>query len=139
MSNKELINQLVYHEIPKLPCELRMIFLMRHESVFWEKKKPLQWQHLADFHKMSLDEINETFMRARNKLIRNATQSQEIQKLDCIEMSVFMIWTQSQRVEKRKKFTDAYFADLLNMPVNTYKTKYRKSIEILAKALGIKK
>ncbi len=116
--------------IPQLPTDLRTIFLLKHESEYWDEKQPFQWQHLADLNSLELDRIGELFQSARDKLISNVNKS-VTHELDSSELHVFLVWTQTQRINKSKKFTEEYFADLLSIPLNTFKSRYRKSVQIL--------
>ena len=127
----ELVNQL----IPDLPCEQRLVFLLRHEAEYWDAKQPLQWQHVAELNKLDISQAYQLFEGCRDKLITNTTHGLVNQQLSCEEQVVFLLWTQAQRPDKSKKYTEHYFADLLNIPVNTFKTRYRASIKTLSAGL----
>ncbi|MFT5137520.1 MAG: RNA polymerase sigma factor (sigma-70 family) [Arenicella sp.] len=135
LSNREMITKLVHELIPALPCEQRLIYLLKHEAEHWDKDQPLQWQHLADLISLSVDEVCAKFESARDKLMRNTMRADCTEELECIETSVFLLWTLSQRRDKTKKYTETYFAELLNIPVNTFKTRYRASIKVLSEGM----
>jgi len=116
--------------IPQLPSQLRMVFLLKHESEYWDEKQPFHWQHLADLNNMDLDKVWTTFQSARDKLVISATNDAKAE-VSVDELQIFLVWTQTQRVNKTSKFTEQYFADLLNIPVNTFKTHYRKAVQLL--------
>lgn len=135
VSNREMVTKLVHELIPALPCEQRLIYLLKHEAEHWDKDQPLQWQHLADLSSLSVDEVCAKFESARDKLVRNTMRADYTEELECIETSVFLLWTLSQRRDKTKKYTESYFAELLNIPVNTFKTRYRASIKVLSEGM----
>lgn len=138
--HKSSIDYLTTHLIPNLPEDQRLVYLLRHESEYWDSHQPLQWQHLADLNGIDAKEATSIFVEARDKVIRNSiTPSEgnvaEITPLSCLEKIIFLVWTQSQRVNKHDKLTESYFADLLGMPVNSFKTKYRAATKSLAEGL----
>jgi len=133
--NRSAIDALVHQVIPALPCDQRLIYLLRHESEFWDSKQPLQWQHLAEMNDLDVEQTSEIFQNVRDKLIRAGNGGTVDVELDCLENLVFLLWTQSQRLDKRNKLTEQYFADLLNMPVNTFKTRYRASVKALGEGM----
>ena len=129
------INYLTHTLIPKLPVDQRLVYLLRHESEHWDANSPLQWQHLADLNGMETEEVIEMFITARDKLTRNSINPENPEPVSSLEYLIFLIWTQSQRVNKNRKLTETYFAALLGMPVNTFKTKYRAAVKTLAEGL----
>ncbi len=122
--------------IPQLPPQLRMVFVLKHESEYWDEKQPFRWQHLADLNNMDLEKVWTDFQSARDKLVSHATSGSKIE-LETDELQIFLVWTQAQRVNKTAKYTEQYFADLLNIPVNTFKTHYRKAIQFLNEKMAI--
>jgi RNA polymerase sigma-70 factor (ECF subfamily) len=135
VSNRQMVSKLVHELIPALPCDQRLVYLLKHEAEHWDKDQPLQWQHLADLSRLTVDEVCEKFETTRDKLIRNTTRPETAVPLECIETSIFLLWTLSQRQDKTKKYTESYFAELLNIPVNTFKTRYRASIKMLSQGM----
>jgi RNA polymerase sigma-70 factor (ECF subfamily) len=133
--NRSAINTLINKVIPALPCEQRLIYLLRHESEFWDGKQPLQWQHLAEMNDLDVEQASELFQSVRDKLVKAGNGGADKPELDCMENLVFLLWTQSHRVDKRSKLTEQYFADLLNLPVNTFKTRYRASVKALGEGM----
>ncbi len=133
--NKEAVNTLIYKLIPATPCDQRIIYLLRHESEYWDDRQPMQWQHLADLNALDVEETCDLFLQARNKLIMHSHSNDHSINLECIENLIFLVWTQSQRVNKQKKLTEQYFADLLNIPVNTLKTRYRACVKDLSEGM----
>ena len=132
---KETVNHLIHKLIPSLPCDQRLVYLLRHESEYWDDKQQLQWQHLADLNNLDVEEVSNKFEETRDKLFKNATHEDAFSELECEEKIIFLLWTQAQRIDKKKKYTESYFAGLLNMPVNTFKTKYRTGLKKLSEGL----
>ena len=129
---REQVEYLTKLLIPQLPVHLRTVFLLKHESEYWDNKQPFLWQHLADLNNMSVHDVWAVFQSARDKLVISHNKSEEIDEpLTEEEMQVFLVWTQTQRLDKTAKYTEQYFADMLNIPVNTFKTHYRKAIQLL--------
>ena len=129
---REAMENLVHHVIPALPCEQRLVYLLRHESEYWDQGQPLEWQHLAELNGIEVETAGEIFRETRDKLLQLANGKLESVEIGCLENLVFLLWTQARRSDKRVKLTEQYFADLLNIPVNTFKTRYRASIKALA-------
>ena len=132
---REAVHQLVNEFIPDLPCDQRLVYLLRHESEFWDGQKPLQWQHLAELNGMEAEEVCAIFESVRDRLIKSTHDDTPV-VLTCIEKLIFLVWTQSQRVDKKKRYTESYYAELLDMPVNSFKTKYRASVKSLAQRMS---
>ena len=132
---RQAVDELVHRLIPSLPCHQRLVFLLRHESEYWDDKQPLQWQHVAELNNVSISEAYQLFETSRDKLLINTTHAAITEMLSCEEQTVFLLWTQAQRADKSRKYTEAYFANLLNIPVNTFKTRYRASVKVLSKGL----
>ncbi len=135
----EAINHLVSDLIPALPAEQRMIYLLRHESEHWEESSRLEWSHLAELNGVSVDEAWSKFESARQSLMgmSHCEQNDEPTAPDSDELLMFLVWTQAQRPNKDKKYTESYFADLLGVPVNTLKTRYRAASKSLADGLEL--
>ena len=133
--SRQAIDTLIHQVIPELPCDQRLVYLLRHESEFWDSKQPFEWQHLAELNGLAVEEAGEIFQRVRDKLIQNSHGEKAQLDLDCIESLVFLLWTQAQRLDKSVKHTEQYFADLLNIPVNTFKTRYRASVKALGEGM----
>ncbi len=133
--NKQAVDTLVGTLIPALPCDQRLVYLLRHESEYWDDQQPLQWQHLAELNALEVDEACRIFQQARDKLVKGNHVGSDAEDLDCLENLIFLLWTQSQRVDKKQKLTEQYFADLLDMPVNSFKTKYRASMKVLGEGM----
>ena len=135
VADREMITKLVHELIPSLPCDQRLIYLLKHEAEHWDKDQPLQWQHLADLCNVSADGVCLIFESARDKLFKNSTGSGNAESLECLETTIFLLWTLSQRQDKSKRYTETFFAELLNIPVNTFKSRYRASIQALSRGL----
>jgi len=133
--NREAINALVHDVIPGLPCDQRLVYLLRHEAELWDDGQPFEWQHLAELNGMDVDEVSTLFTAARDKLVQNMNGTKKHEPLDCIENLVFLMWTQTSRVDKKSRLTEQYFSDLLNIPVNTFKTRYRASVKALGEGM----
>lgn len=126
------IDYLVKSLIPSLKISLRAVFLLRHESEFWDGQQPFQWQHLADLNNISVEEAYGKFIGARDSMLSDGEQDNPLQDE---ERLIFLTWTQAQRFEKSSKQTEAYLAKLLNIPLNTFKTRYRKAQSVLQEGL----
>lgn len=118
--------------IPRLPCEQRLAFLLKHESEYWDGKKRLEWDHLASLNGIDTDEAWRRFERVRNHAVSERTPDDSP---GSEEMLIFLVWTQAQRPSKKAIFTEQYFADLLDMPVGTFKTRYRAATQALSEGL----
>ncbi len=132
LANRSEITHLVTVLIPKLTTKLRAVFLLRHESEYWDGKQPFQWQHLGELNSMSADQAYERFVTTRDSLV---TGSQEHSTLSEENRLIFLTWTQAQRLQKANKQTETYLASLLNIPVNTFKTRYRAALKELSQGL----
>lgn len=133
--NSELVDHLVRELIPALPAEQRAAWLLRHESEYWEPGKRLEWSHLAELNGLDVQHAWEIFERAREKYMRSASSSKP-SEINADEMLVFLVWTQAQRASKDESFSWEYFSNLINVPVNTMKTRYRAAQKRLAESLS---
>jgi len=134
--NNEQIQYLVSVLIPSLAVEQRMAWLLRHESEYWESDQRLEWHHLAALNGLGEDEAWSLFETARNKLMstlgKSKTQSEPLLEEEAL---MFTVWTQAQRLSKKEQYTWEYFAQLLDVPANTMKTRYRTAQKILSDGL----
>lgn len=64
--------------------------------------------------------------------------AEEELKLTMEEVTIFMVWTQAQRLRKEQEFTWDYFSDLMGVPTNTLKTRYRSALKSLGEGLMAK-
>ena len=136
-SNREAMEYLMTKSIPSLPWDLRTVFILRHESEYWEDKKRLSWKELSVLTGLTEDEAWSCFENARTELVDNY-RSEGLHKNGEISheaFSVFIIWTQAQRLSESKKVTENEIAKLLGIPLNTFKTKYRKAKELLTESM----
>ena len=129
IASRNEVNHLVRELIPQLSTKLRTAFLLRHESEYWDEKQPFQWQHLGELNRISAEEAGKTFIDARDILMTQSTELNDSQKL------ILLIWTQAQRYDKSNIQTESYLAELLGIPVNTFKTRYRAAIAELTSGL----
>lgn len=127
--------KLVSDLIPKLPIHLRLPFLLKHESEYWEDKNQLRWHHLAELNGLQTHVAGRIFHQARDKLIDNTNSEKEFKDLSDDEQLMFLVWTQAQRADKKVKMTEQYFARLMGIPLNTFKTRYRAALKELQKGL----
>ena len=134
VSNDALAKYLSEVLIPALPVEQRVAWLLRHESEYWEPTRRLEWRHLAELNNLTEEKTAMIFESARHKLMTAGTTSGN-SALEEIELLVFLVWTQAQRLDKSQKFTWDYFAELLGQPVNTMKTRYRTAQKSLQQSL----
>ena len=132
---QEAIKYLVAELIPSLPCEQRMIYLLRHESEHWDQKCRLEWNHLAELNGIDESTAWTRFDTARTKMVNNTAAKQYDAEVDDEELLIFVVWTQAQRPDKSGKYTESYFANLLGVPVNTLKTRYKAASARLAEGM----
>ena len=133
LGNQSEISYLVKVLIPKLAVKLRAVFLLRHESEYWDDKQPFQWQHLAELNNLEIEEAVTRFISARDFLLTNKGVAAELVDDDRM---IFITWTQAQRFDKSAKQTETYLASLLDIPVNTFKTRYRAALAELSDGLN---
>lgn len=136
--NEELVQYLVSVLIPQLPVEQRMAWLLRHESEYWEPSQRLEWRHLAELNGIDENSAWSLFEGARNKLMslaRKSDANKSTESPDHDETLIFTVWSQAQRLRKEQQFTWDYFADLLDVPTNTMKTRYRAAQKFLSDGL----
>lgn len=130
LGDRSEITHLIKVLIPKLATKLRAVFLLRHESEYWDGKQPFQWQHLAELNNIEITEAVSRFIHTRDTLLREtAVELEDDNRL------IFLTWTQAQRIDKSTKQTEAYLAKLLGIPVNTFKTRYRAALAELSEGL----
>ncbi len=134
LATAEEINHLTTALIPQLPTDQRLTFLLKHESEFWEKNQPLDWQTLAKLNAISAESAHRKFEKYRDNLMKafNGTDTEELETQD---MLLFLIWTQAQRLDKKQEFTWDYFSQLLGVSANTLKTRYRAALKSLTRGL----
>ncbi len=135
IADHEMVRYLTEELIPSLPAEQRLAWLLRHESEYWEPNKPMKWQQMAELNGVNVDQMWHTFENAREKLMHKAA-TDSVAEIGTEELSAFLVWTQAQRANKNQKFSWDYFAHLLNVPVNTMKTRYRSAQQTLANGLA---
>lgn len=133
LGNQAEITHLITVLIPKLATKLRAVFLLRHESEYWDGKQPFQWQHLAELNNINVEQAELRFIATRDSLV---TDDKALTKLEDEDRLIFLIWTQAQRMNKSSKLTEAYLANLLGIPVNTFKTRYRSALAELSEGLS---
>lgn len=133
LTRQQAIKRLITEFIPKLPVEQRTIYLLRHESEHWETKQRMGWKHLADLNGIDIDAAWQRFDAARRSLLLGGDSRAQLQ--DSEEACVFFVWTQAQRPGKEYSFTENDFAQMLSVPVNTLKTRYRTAVRQLAQNL----
>jgi len=127
LGNRSEITHLIKVLIPKLAIKLRAVFLLRHESEYWDGKQPFQWQHLAELNSIEIGEAVDRFINTRDSLLTSSGT-----ELDDESRLIFLTWTQAQRLDKSSKQTETYLAKLLGIPVNTFKTRYRSALAELS-------
>ena len=132
LNRRSEITYLVKVLIPGLATKLRSVFLLRHESEYWDEKQPFQWQHLGELNNLSTQEASQRFVAARDSLLTGDSGHADLTEEDRL---IFLTWTQAQRLEKSAKQTEVYLASLLNIPVNTFKTRYRAALAELSDGL----
>lgn len=133
--SSELVNYLTKELIPALPIELRVTYLLKHESEYWDDAHPLRWHHMAELNKVDAVTAGKQFELARNKLILNEYNVNKKRTITEEEKLYFLVWTQSKRQNKHSKLTEKELAKLLNIPVNTFKTRYRRALQKLSEGL----
>ncbi len=134
--NSEAISLLTAKLIPELGSELRTVFLLKHEAEYWDDKRPLSWSDLSMLFGVSREQIVEYFVNARDGLVEAYHEQEEVKPVSNEELGVFLVWTQSQRKDKKQKQTESRLASLIGIPVNTFKTRYKRAREALAEELN---
>jgi len=132
IADQHEVSYLVKTLIPNLATKLRAVFLLRHESEYWDSKQPFQWQHLAELNSLSTQEAGQRFTSARDTLLIEKSEQPPLSDEDRL---LFVTWTQAQRQNKSDKQTETYLASLLGIPVNTFKTRYRAALAELSTGL----
>ena len=122
---EQKLKQIIENLIAQLPCQQRMAFLLMHESNFWEGKQKLSWHHMAALNGISPEQAATLFLKARDELLLKN------EDIACEELLIFMVWSQCQRIDKNQKFTMTYFANLLGIKLNTFKTREREAKNLL--------
>jgi len=135
LSEQEQVNHLTHTLIPALPSEQRMAFLLKHESEFWDPNHRLDWDTLATLNATTPESAAERFETCRNTLLQAMYGPDKPEPPSGDDLVLFMIWTQAQRNDKRKHFTWDYYADVLNISANTFKTRYRSALKSLSAGL----
>ena len=107
--------------IPRLPCQQRMAYLLVQESNLWEGMQKLNWHDLAALNGSDPNEVALRFMKTRDALLLQKDN------IECEDLLIFFVWTQCQRLDKKQKFSMSYFATLLNINTNTFKTREREA------------
>ncbi len=133
--NARAISALTDKLIPELSPELRTVFLLKHEAEYWDTKRPLSWSDLAVLFGVSRGQVVDYFVKARDTLVQvhHATKGPAVLAEE--ELGIFLVWTQSQRDTKKQNQTETRLAMLLGIPVNTFKTRYKRAREALANGL----
>jgi len=131
---QDQVTYLTQKLIPELSCDQRLAFLLVHESEYWEEKNRLGWQHLAELNGMDAREAWIRFERVRNAFLQQLG-GKPVDAPDCDSLLIFVVWTQTQRLDKRQTFTWEYFSEVLGVSINTLKTRYRTALKKLAQGL----
>ena len=138
LDTQQQVDYLAKELIPALPIDQRLIFLLRHESEYWEEKQRLEWVHLAELNGIDEQTTWSLFEQARNTLLslQHKDNSTNTSNLNDESLLIFLVWTQAQRLSKRQDFSWNYFAKLLNISTNTLKTRYRAATKKLSDGLS---
>jgi len=129
------VEYLTEHCIPQLPAQERLVFLLMHESEFWDFDCPLDWSHIAALNGIDKKTAWTRFESAREALMKGISVS----KVDVEELLIFLVWTEAKRPFKASH-TLSYFANLLgeaeqNLRNRSHKAKKRLD-ECLATFVG---
>jgi len=133
---QQQINYLTNKLIPALPCDQRLVFLLKHESEYWEDKQRLEWQHLAQLNNIDAESAWQNFEQYRNSMLAKTNGADVDVCPSCENNLLFLVWTQAQRHSKNQDYTWQYFSKILNLSENTLKTRYRAALKSLAKSLS---
>jgi len=119
------VEYLTEHCIPQLPAPERLVFLLMHESEFWDFESPLEWSHIATLNGVDKKTAWERFESAREALMKGTSAG----NIDTEELLIFLVWTEAKRLTKAHH-TLSYFANLLgeaeqNLRNRSHKAKKR--------------
>lgn len=132
---QQMIRYLVNDLIPSLPPNQRLIWLLRHEAEFCEPDRPLNWETLAQLNGVTPQEAKRLFEQVRDTLLLSYHSGSD-DNIDPEAFCVYMLWTHSQRPCREDNPSMEYYSTLLNVPLNTLKTRYRKAKARLDEALN---
>jgi len=131
------LDKLLNEYIPQLPNNLRVVFLLKHESEYWDDKQRLDWQTIGVLTGQSAEQAWLSFDLARRvfKAVFDGDTGKR-SSLSDRELETFLLWTQSQRPLTHKKVTESDLSELLGIPLNTFKTRYRAAKQKLQENLN---
>lgn len=123
MIGDELIGHLVNRLIPSLPAEQRLAWLLVNESDFFDPERRLTLNTLAQLNGISVEVAWQRFESTRDVLLANHHGPSKI-IIDPEAFLIFMVFTHSQRPQRDQSYTMDYFANLLDLPLDTFKSRY---------------
>lgn len=136
MIGDELIGHLVNHLIPSLPAEQRLAWLLVNESDFFDPEKRLTLNTLAQLNGLSVEVAWQRFERTRDALLSNHHGSSKV-IIDPEAFLIFIVFTHSQRPQRERPYTMEYFANLLDLPLDTFKSRYYAAQRTLDNAIEL--
>lgn len=131
LSMFQKIEYLTTHCIPKLPVQERLVFLLMHESEFWDFDSPLEWSHMAMLNGIDKETAWSRFESAREALMKGISRD----KIDKEELLIFLVWTEAKRPFKASQ-TLKYFANLLGEAEQNLRNRSHKAKKVLDACLA---
>jgi len=131
LSASREIEYLVTHCIPRLPVQERLVFLLMHESEFWDFETPLDWTHLAVLNGIDKETAWARFESAREMLMTGTPTD----RIDTEDLLIFLVWTEAKRPFKTNH-TLQYYASLLGEAEQNLRNRSHKAKKRLDECLS---
>ena len=131
LSTSREVEYLVTHCIPRLPVQERLVFLLMHESEFWDFESPLDWTHLAVLNGINKETAWGRFESARKMLMTGTS----VDQIDNDELLIFLVWTEAKRPFKTNH-TLQYYASLLGEAEQNLRNRSHKAKKRLDECLS---
>lgn len=114
-----------------LTCEERMIYLLKEISDH-PLSTELTWEMLADFNGIDSQDAWDRFELVRKLLLEKHHQDTGSKRLTCLDLLIFLVWTQAKRPNQKQIFSWHYFSDLTGISTMQLQIDYRKAEKKLA-------
>lgn len=123
----------VSEQLRSLSCEERMIYLLKEVSDH-PLSTGLSWERLADFNGIDSQDAWDRFELVRKLLLEKHHQDMGKKRLECLDLLIFLVWTQANRPSQNQIFSWHYYSDLTGMATLQLQMDYRSAEKKLAKA-----